>query len=311
MRVPAATLRVVPRIALSAPRLALRLSPRGRRRLLLAALISAVLGTSYFAWFRDSSLVRVERVTVGGLDTPDAGRIRGELAAAAARMTTLHVDDGALRAAVRDEPLVRALSVDSGFPHTLRIHVVENRPVALLTAGHARIAVAPDGTLLTGARIDFSLPAIHVGELPQGARLGSPSIERLVAVAGAAPMPLLLKVDSVARVPAHGLVARLHDGPEIWFGGASALAEKWRAAAVVLAQRSSRGASYVDVRMPTRPLAGGLPVTNDPQPLAQQDAAGAPAVIAADPGQAPAAGAQTTQPAAPAAATRLPTSPKP
>ena len=150
-----------------------------------------------------------------------------------------------------------------------------------------------------------------MGELPQGARLGSPSIERLVAVAGAAPMPLLLKIDSVVHVPAHGLVARLHSGPEIWFGGPGALAEKWRAAAVVLAQRSSRGASYVDVRMPSRPIAGGLPVTNDPQPLAQQDAAGAPAVIAADPGQAPAAGAQTTQPAAPAAATPLPTSPKP
>jgi hypothetical protein len=118
-------------------------------------------------------------------------------------------------------------------------------------------------------------------------------------------MPLLGKIDSLSRTPDHGLVARLHNGPEIWFGGPSNLAGKWRAAAVVLAQLSTRGAAYVDVRMPSRAVAGGLTIADTPQPLAQQSASGAPGVIAADPGQASAAPPATAQ-STPSAAAQAP-----
>jgi hypothetical protein len=55
----------------------------------------------------------------------------------------------------------------------------------------------------------------------------------------------------------------------IIFGGAVDLARKWAAVAAVLAQRTSAGATYIDVRMAERPVAGGLPLEQDPQPQAQ------------------------------------------
>jgi cell division protein FtsQ len=50
----------------------------------------------------------------------------------------------------------------------------------------------------------------------------------------------------------------VQNGPKLYFGGARRLEAKWAAAAQVLAHPSSLGASYVDVRVPERPVAGGL-----------------------------------------------------
>jgi cell division protein FtsQ len=58
-----------------------------------------------------------------------------------------------------------------------------------------------------------------------------------------------------------GLVAELRAGPELRFGDPSRLPAKWIAAARVLAASGARGASYIDLRLPERPAAGGLPTT--------------------------------------------------
>ena len=64
-------------------------SPQARRRMAAAALACFLLGALYLGWFRDSSFVRVEDVTVTGLTTPDAPRVRARLTAAARGMSTM------------------------------------------------------------------------------------------------------------------------------------------------------------------------------------------------------------------------------
>ena len=278
MRAATATLRLLPRAALRLPALPSAIT---RGRLLVVTLIALALGSLYQFWFRDSSLVNVEHVTVTGLDTPDGGRVRAELTAAARRMTTLDLNEGALRRAVAAEPIVHSLRLHPSFPHGLQIEVVENRPVAMLTAAGRQVAVAPDGTLLSGARLAESLPAIRLRGLPTGARLESGSVRQLVAVAAAAPGPLVGRIAAVARENGRGLVAILRRGPAIWFGSPAALGPKWEAAVAVLSRRSSQGASYIDVRMPSRPAAGGLSLPQPPQSDAQHG------VISAAPGPAP------------------------
>ena len=61
------------------------LSPRMRRRLLLAALATGLLGSLYQFWFRDSALVAVSDVQISGLTTKDAPRIEATLIAASLR----------------------------------------------------------------------------------------------------------------------------------------------------------------------------------------------------------------------------------
>jgi cell division protein FtsQ len=65
----------------------------------------------------------------------------------------------------------------------------------------------------------------------------------------------------------HGLAATLQNGPKLYFGGTERYDAKWGAAAAVLAHRTSKGASYLDLRVPERPVAGGLqPRTQETQP---------------------------------------------
>jgi len=59
----------------------------------------------------------------------------------------------------------------------------------------------------------------------------------------------------------------MENGPKLYFGGAAQLAAKWGAAAQVLSSSTSRGAAYLDLRIPNKPVAGGLqPRPDNPQP---------------------------------------------
>jgi cell division protein FtsQ len=56
-----------------------------------------------------------------------------------------------------------------------------------------------------------------------------------------------------------GLEADLRDGPSVILGDGSRLRAKWIAAGRVLGDPGAKGATYVDVRLPERAVAGGLP----------------------------------------------------
>jgi cell division protein FtsQ len=290
---------VVPRAVAVLPR-AFAIGPHGRRRLLALTVLAAVLAAGYMFWLRDSSLVRVEHVTVTGIDTADAARVRAKLTAAAREMTTLHVNADALRGAVADEPIVHSLAVHADFPHGLKIEIVQNRPVALLVASGREMAVAPDGSLLDGSKVAASgLPIVRVGSLPPSGRIPAGPARDRVAVAAAAPARLLSRVESVSVQHGRGAVAQLRHGPVVIFGRPVELERKWAAATAVLAQRSSQGATYIDVRMPDRPVAGGLALQQDPQAQAQVPAStpalGSPGVVPAAPPAVAGAPTQTQQ----------------
>jgi cell division protein FtsQ len=93
---------------------------------------------------------------------------------------------------------------------------------------------------------------------PSGDRLarGGETL-RAVRLLAAAPRPLRTRIARVYRGP-RGLAATLDNGPKLYFGGAAELEAKWAAASLVLAHPTSRGAAYVDLRVPGRPVAGGL-----------------------------------------------------
>jgi cell division protein FtsQ len=274
----AATLRTLPRVALALP-------PKLRRRLVLALAVACVLGVAYMGWLRNSSLVRVEKVTVTGLTTERAPEIRAALTRAARGMTTLNVDEGVLRRAVASDPVVRNITTEPDLPHGLKIDVTENVPRALLVGAGRRVAVAGNGVVLTGHPVEGSLPTIRLVAPPATGRVANPSAAALVDVAGAAPLAILGRLTRITRQPGKGIVAQLRRGPVIYFGSATRLEAKWAEVVAILADRGSQGAAYVDVRLPERPVAGGLhieppPGESDPAapPSASPPAATPPAV---------------------------------
>ena len=60
----------------------------------------------------------------------------------------------------------------------------------------------------------------------------------------------------------------LHDGPDLIFGSDGDAGAKWIAAARVLAESSSAGATYLDLRVPKLVAAGGVgPIEPEPAPV--------------------------------------------
>ena len=281
-------------------------SPRARRRLWALLALAAVLFAGYMLWLRDSSLVKVERVSVTGLETSDAKRVRAALASAARSMTTLHVDHERLQQAVGGYPVVRELRVDADLPHALNIEVVQHNPAAIAVAGGSRVAVAGDGTVLRGVTVEGSLPELRVsGALPPE-RIRDPHALRLARVAGGAPAPLRRRLEDVRTSGSRGVVVRMKDGPLLIFGAATRVRAKWAAATRVLADSSSKGATYIDLRLPERPAAGGvaLPAPTEPDVAAQPEAVAPvpePTPAAPEPTATAPVAPEPTQPAIPAA----------
>ncbi len=223
---------------------------------LLVALATLPLLAGGWLWLRDSSLVSVEHVTVSGLHGPQEQAIEVALNGVARHMSTLDVRSGALRAAVASFPVVRTVRAIPSFPHSLRIEVVEQPPVAALTVDGTRTAVAADGVVLGPALLSSALPALAgYHEALVGARVQGPNVLAAVAVLGAAPTPLRRVVARVYTGP-DGLTVAFRSGLLAYFGDTARPHAKWTALARVLADPSSAGASYIDVRLPERPAAG-------------------------------------------------------
>jgi cell division protein FtsQ len=231
-------------------------APRIRPVVLLALIaVVLVLGGGWL-WFRDSSFVAVKRVSVTGLNGPDAGRIRHALRTAALNMTTLNVSMSQLRTAVAPYPVVKDLHVSTQFPHGILIRVIEQNPVAEVTVDGRVIEVASDGTLLHDAAGASSLPQIPLRVPPGGTRLTGSAMDAVQLLA-AAPYQMLSRVIKVTSSSGHGLDAQLRNGPTVYFGDTQRLDAKWTAAIAVIGDPTSAGAAYVDVSDPERPAAGG------------------------------------------------------
>lgn len=224
-------------------------------RVAAVLLAAAVLGTTWF-WLRDSSLVAVRHVEITGVSGPDSGRIRAALIAAAHTMTTLDLQRSRLHTAVAPYPAVKSLRITTDFPHGLRIHVIEELPSAILTAGGRRIVVSADGAVLRGADTKRLLPVVPVRALPVGPRVTNRQNQQELAVLAAAPSKLAARAAAVLDTAAHGIVVKLRAGPSLYFGTANSLHAKWIAATAVLANPGSAGAAYVDLTDPSRPAAG-------------------------------------------------------
>lgn len=223
----------------------------------------ALLGGGFLV-VRDSSLVAVEEVAVHGLTGPDAPKLQRTLEQAAREMTTLNVDQDALLSVVGHNPVVRGLKVRTDFPHGLRIDVLERTPVATVQVGETRTLVSKDGELLRGARLR-DLAVVPLKRMPVTTTVSDRNAAQAIAALAAAPPQLRPKVER-AFVGPHGLTLWLEEGPALRFGSGARLEAKWMAAARVLADAGSRGATYVDLRYPERPAAGGME-----DPLTQVD----------------------------------------
>ena len=121
----------------------------------------------------------------------------------------------------------------------------------------AAVAVSADGTLLRDVASRGSLPTITLPVAPGGTPCQRRRRWPRSACWPPRPYQLLARVDpGLQRQPLHGLVAQLRNGPKLYFGAGDQLGAKWAAAAAVLADPSSAGATTSTSPYPSRPAAG-------------------------------------------------------
>lgn len=227
--------------------------PRLKRRVIVVVLVLALLAAGYMLWLRDSALVAVDEVTVTGAESYPAAE--AALARAGAEMSTLHVDQDALAAAVSDVPAVVSIETSTDFPHGLTIDVQARRPAGWLAVDGGTI-LAGDGVVLeSGVEHPDGLPVIEVEEPAIGGRAEGEALAA-AEVLGPAPDALARQVEAAGFDPEHGPVVTLSPGIDLRFGDSGQAALKWRAAAAVLADPSLSSASYVDLSAPERPVVG-------------------------------------------------------
>ena len=216
----------------------------------------AVLGGAWL-WLRDSSLVAVDQRHRHRRERPRRPAVREALADAARDMTTLHVRQDELRTAVDPYPAVLRVYHRRRLP----ARPADRRPRAQRRSARSSPAAARPRRGRRDAHAHHAergLPAIAAKALPPGgSRSSDRARRRAVALLAAAPARLRARVQRV-YVGDRGWTLPLRDGPILYFGGSDALQAKWAAAARVLADPTSTGATYLDVRLPERPAAGGL-----------------------------------------------------
>ena len=230
-----------------------RLAPSGRSIALAIALV--LVGAGLYAIARTTSAFAVRNVVVTGAPPSVASDVRAALGAATGQsLVTLDVERQ-----VESVPTVAAVRFDRAFPHTLRVFVVPEQPVAVARQGASSWLVSARGRVLAslthGARP--GLPRLWLGpttKVVPGGMLGADASLAVRALRPAAAAGLPDRVAS-ARATNDEIMLRLRSGLEVRLGDASQLPLKLAVTAHVLPLLVA-GTTYLDVAVPDRPVAG-------------------------------------------------------
>jgi cell division protein FtsQ len=237
-----------------------RREPAARSRWLSMRVLAAfvlpilVLGGGYAA-ARDTSVFAIRSIDVRGASPAVAAQVRTALAPLLGRHL-VGLDGGAVEQRVEQLPWVARASYDRAFPHTLRVTVVSERPVAVLRRGGAAWLVSTRGRVLGAIHTDShgALPRIWVARnaavRPGGLLTDGRGALAARSLALAAGFPY--RIRTASSLPG-SLTFVLASGLELRLGDPADLRLKLAVARRVMHQLPS-GATYIDLARPSRPV---------------------------------------------------------
>jgi cell division protein FtsQ len=240
----------------AAPRLALgRFAPS--RRSLAIGLGAAAIAAGTYAVARESSAFAVTHIEVSGGTVQIRHDVRRALAPLRGK-SLLSLDGATLVDRVEALPAVVSAGYDRSFPHTLRVRIVPEKPVAVLRRGRSSWLVSARGRVVARLRphVTGALPRVWVPrrtDVVVGSLLADDAggkAARILALA--ARFPAGIRTVSLAH---DELVLHLRSGLELRLGEPTDVRLK-----LAIVRRALRvlppGSTYVDVSVPGRPVAG-------------------------------------------------------
>jgi cell division septal protein FtsQ len=238
-----------------------RLAPSGRSLAVGVALILVAVGLYGLA--RGTSMFSVERVEIKGASPELTAELRTFLHRYEGHsLVALSADEVEQR--VRGLPTVRRAVADRAFPHTLRVQVTPEVPVAVLRRGPDAWLVSGRGRVIRGVarREALALPRIWLpvtSEIDVGTFLadgpGWLAARSLAAFVGSGFSPQIAFVKALDGQLTLGLRSRLQIslGPPVDLRLKIAIA---RGLLPTLAAPGAGGPDYLDLTVPERPVAG-------------------------------------------------------
>lgn len=242
---------------------ALLLLPSGRSLAVGFALLAAAL--LLYLGARQSAVFSVRSIDVETEPSGHSRRAVEQALAPIAGTSLLEVDESTITRRLEALPHVHLLAYDRSFPDGLRVHVSVEPAVAVVRRADENWLVSSEGRVLRklNVRLRRPLPVVWLS------RSAEPEVGAIIraeepARAVAALATLRVAAPSFTRRIWYvasgddGLTAVLRDRFELRLGGASELALKLEVARRVLGAIRGSGvtASYIDVAVPQRPVAG-------------------------------------------------------
>ena len=223
--------------------------PSGNRRrtvVIVAAVTLLVAGV--LVWVvAFSSLLGVRRVDVQGVHVLTADQV--ERAAAVAHGTPLiRIDARVVATRVEKLPDVASAEVNTSYPSTLVIRVVERQPVGFLRRGNGFVLVDRTGDQYrTVTAAPAGLPRFVVPDGTDARTTGG----AVATVAAALPAAVRAQVRSIEALDPSAITLVLTHGREVAWGSAQRSADKARVLPTLLGQKHAR---HVDVTNPDQPF---------------------------------------------------------
>ena len=229
--------------------------------LVVLALVSAAVLVLYAA-ARLTSLFALTQVEVTG-----GSRVAQQAVRQATKPflgeSLVALDQDELRRRLEALPTVHSLRVDRAFPHTLRITVVPERPLAVVRSGDEAWLVSDRGLVIRAAgekalRRRVTIWASSGSSLAPGAAVQEENVRLSLEALRRLPARFPERVYS-ARAFDGAVTLVVSEGTELRLGQANALALKLAVAGRVLRTigKSERaGLAYLDVSVPERAVGG-------------------------------------------------------
>jgi cell division septal protein FtsQ len=233
--------------------------PAGQRPrvvpIVLAALVLVAAAIGTYVAARQTSIFALERIEVEGAPPAVAAEVRASLRPYLGK-SLVRFDAGAASRRLSNVAEVADSQFDRAFPHTVKVRVHTERPVAVLRQGADAWLVSASARVLR--RLDPPYPRLPRVWVPRSAdiavnsTLGGLGAQGVAALAPLRPLRVGVEVRQV-RTGTGDLTLLLDSGTELRLGDSGDLRLKLSIAKQLLPV--AVGADYVDVSVPERPVA--------------------------------------------------------
>jgi cell division protein FtsQ len=236
-----------------------RVRPPSRRLLAVAAALVALAGLAYLA-ARETPLFALRELEVTGAPRGVQEEVR-QAAAPFLGESLVALDRDELRRSLEALPTVRSLRIDRAFPHSLRIAVVPERPLAVLRRGGDAWLLSERGRVLRRVDRDASVLRPRIWTAPTtsvevGETVAAGPVLAALATLRRLPAEFPVRIRT-ARADGDDAVLVLAQGTELRLGKRTTVALKLEVAASVLATldpAERAELAYLDVTVPERPV---------------------------------------------------------